>query len=875
MDYDALPDRTTPPPKPASTDSTNPYAPPPPPSPGAPPSTRRRRLLLWVIIPLVTVLAAAGSGVMVGASIKKPEVDSLDDLQPRLVTQVLDRHGETFKTYSRENRILIEENALPELLEHAILAAEDSNFYQHGGIDLKGILRASVKNVLAGRKKEGASTITMQLARTLFLHRERKWKRKIEEAMLSVELEKKLSKQQILTLYANIVNLGHGNYGMEAAARSFFNKSVQDLTISEAAILAGIPQRPATFSIQRNPEAVERRRNYVLGRMLAEGYIDQAQFEAAKAEPIAVVERRHEPQLAPYLAEEVRRDIQKIYGTDALYDRGLEIHTTVDPAIQRAAERALSEGLLELDHAKGWRGAPHHLSAKDLGLEDEAQLDAAQLDATQLDTAQLDAAHLEGHELASWSGDELLDGAWAQGIVLESGAKTARIKIGAEIHTLDAEGISWTRRKRPADVLNAGDVAWFRLAVRQKEKDKPDAVPFLKLEQEPELEGAAIVLESTTGAVRAMVGGWDFERNEFNRATQAHRQVGSAFKPFVFGAALEQGFTAADTLFDGPAVFTGADNEPSYSPRNYYRQYYGVTTLRKALEKSYNVTAVKLLQIVGIDKVLDFAARCGIESQLPPYPSLALGTAELTPIELATAYATIVNGGIRVEPYIIEKVLSQSGRPLQEHVSQARKAMDPQEAFVLTEILHGVTQRGTGAFGAWGLARLPIELGGKTGTTNAFTDAWFAGFSPRYTILTWVGYDRVRFLGRGMTGAHAALPIWTRIVLQGLEDGWLEEGETFARPPGITERQIEANSGLLATALAQETVTEFFVEGSEPAQKFDESWARIVGLPWYLQEPFYLPKEGEPMPSDIGDWTTVREVWQNKDKPRSEREDPS
>ena len=842
MDYDALPDRSSRP----SPASENPYSQPPDPPPDAA-AIRRRRLLRWVAIPVLTALFAALAGVVVGASINKPEVDSLDDLHPRLITEVRDQDGLPFQTYSREKRILLDENELPKRVEQAILAAEDSNFYEHGGIDLKGVLRAAVKNVLAGRKKEGASTITMQLARTLFLHRERKWKRKIEETFLAVELEKKLSKQQILTLYANIVNFGHGNYGMEAASRAYFNKSADAMTVAEAATLAGIPQRPSYFSIRRNPEAVEKRRNYVLGRMLEEGFITAAEHTEAVATQVAQAARPRERQLAPYFAEEIRRELQETYGTDALYDSGLQVTTTLDPTIQRATEDALRAGLVQLDREKGWRGPV-----------DQLDLEAA-------------AAEEGGLSRASWAGRELEDGAWAEGIVLTSDARRAEVQIGEATHVLERRGIKWTRRREPQSLLKPGDVAWFRLVEPEQdeapeEQDEAEDKPWLELVQVPELEAAVVVIESSTGAVRGMVGGWDFERNEFNRATQARRQVGSAFKPFVFGAALEGGFTAADTLFDGPVVFPGSTGQPDYSPRNFYRQYYGVVTLRRALEKSYNVSAVKLLDMVGIEKVIDFARRCGITSDMPPYPSLALGTAELTPLELAGAYATVVNGGIHVEPYMMERVESASGRLVWEHVPRASKAMEPQQAFVLTQMLRGVAVRGTGASGIWGLAREPIELGGKTGTTNAYTDAWFAGFSPRYTILTWVGYDKKRFLGRGMTGAHAALPIWTRVARRGLKDGWLEEGETFARPPGVSEREVEATVGVLATPDAQETLVEVFVDGTEPELRFDARWKRVVQLPWYLQEPFYLPKEGERMPAHIEDWTTVREVWENRDK---------
>ncbi|NJL26919.1 MAG: hypothetical protein HC897_03060 [Thermoanaerobaculia bacterium] len=440
--------------------------------------------------------------------------------------------------------------------------------------------------------------------------------------------------------------------------------------------------------------------------------------------------------------------------------------------------------------------------------------------------------------------------------MLDCNRQRAVIKIGARTFELVAKGMEWTRRRSPLEILKRGDVAWFRLETDEK---TGELVPFL--EQEPVLEAAALVLEASTGAVRAMVGGWSYDRNEFNRITQAHRQVGSAFKPFVYGSALENGFTAADTLFDGPAVFLGADGLPSYSPRNYKRRYNGIMTLRAALEQSINVPAVKLLDMVGVERVIDFARRCGVRADLPPYPSLALGSADITPLEMAAAYASFVNQGIWVEPYWIERITSQDGKLLEQHVPRAHKAMEPQVAYVLARMLKGVVDRGTAA----GPPRFDLDLGGKTGTTNDYTDAWFVGFTPRYAILSWVGYDQKRTIGSRMTGARAALPIWKAIVQQGLEDGWLKTGETFARPTGIVEVEIEARSGQRAAPGSEKVIAEAFVEGTEPEQKYSPRWARILQLPWFQQEAFYLPKEGERMPGQVEDWSVVQDAWGGDD----------
>ncbi len=853
MEYDPLPSKA-PEETPVNPAQPGGAARQPPPDPAETTNTRRHRLMVLGAYPLLTAVVAAVTGIGVAASIDRPQVETLDDFVPRLITQLYDRQalgqiedhearsarldaetlaGHLFRSYSRENRVLLEEGQLPKLLQDAILATEDVDFFTHGGIPpLRSIARAVVTNIREGRTAEGASTITMQLARDVFkLDRAKKFKRKFEETLLAVELEKKFSKQQILTMYANLINLGHGNYGMEAAARNYFDKSVGDLTLAEAATLAGIPQRPTDHSVYRHPDLVVQRRNVVLGRMAEVGFITPEQHAQAREEPLRVVERRRQSQLGPYFAEEVRRHLISTYGETELYDRGLQVHTTMDRDIQSAAETALREKLAALDHEKGWRGAKEHRGGDDL----------------------------EAMDLPSWFDAEPVPGQWYEGIVLASDRRKAEVKIGSKTYELARKGIEWTRKSRPGDLLKRGDVAWFRLEAAAEEGGEPT----LMLEQEPEMEAAVLVLESSTGAVRAMVGGWDFDRNEFNRATQARRQVGSAFKPFVFGAALENGFTAADTLFDGPVVFPGGPNQPDYSPRNFYRRYEGILTLRRALEASINVTSVKLLDVVGVEHVIDLARRCGIESELPPYPSLALGTAELTPLELAAAYAAFVNHGVYVAPYTIERVTSRNGRIMQEHEPRAHKAMEPAIAYVMTHLLRGVAQRGTGASR---LAKIEMTTAGKTGTTDSFTDAWFVGFTPRYTILSWVGFDRKRFLGRGMTGAHAALPIWEAVIRRGLDDGWLSSDEDFSVPPGITEIEIEPGTGLLADPGSERKIVEAFVEGTEPEKLFDKEWAQVMELPWYLQEPFYLPKEGEKMPGQISDWKSVKEVWKNKDE---------
>ena len=790
--------------------------------------TKKRMFrLTW---PLAAVLVVGGLlGVGFAAVIDMPRIDSLAEFSPAQITEIYDHGGQRFASFARERRVLIEEGEVPELLRQAVLAAEDRNFLQHGGVDAEGVLRAVIRNLLSQRQHAfGGSTITMQLARKLFLSPKKVWRRKIEEALLAVELEKSYSKQQILTLYCNLMFLGHGNYGMEAAARSYFGKPTTELAPHEIATLVGILQRPSDYSPYRRPDLVVKRRDYVLRRMFEERFLDRDGYDAAVAEPLTVLPRGREAATAPYFAEEVRQRLEEQYGTATLLEGGLQVTTTLDQRIQVAAEEALEHGLVSLDRRiRGWGGPIQQLEFED---------------ATDVD-------------LESWRWLDLSPGKWNQGVVVALEGDLARVKLGTEVLELDRQGIRWTRKRRPRDLLSVGDVVW--VSVRQPEGETDPR--RLDLQQRPDLQGAVVVVESSTGAVRALIGGWDFATSKFNRALQAQRQVGSAFKPFVYGAAIEAGYTVADTIFDAPTAFPGASNELTYSPRNYYREYYGVTTLRRALELSLNVAAVKTMDMVGVDSVIDFARRVGVEAELPPYPSLALGSAEITPIQLAAAYGAIANQGLYVEPYLIETVVDPSGKVLAAHQMKARKAMEPEVAYVLTHTLEGVVDQGT----AKDMRNLPLDLAGKTGTTDDYSDAWFAGFTPRYTMLVWVGRDIKKRIGRNMSGTVAALPIWKRLAEAGLENGWLHEGEQFTVPPGVTFRQIEYATGLLAESGAGRTIDEAFIEGTEPVLPFDPKWNRILSLPWYQQRTHYEPKVSERMPEDLEDWTQVLESWQN------------
>ena len=786
----------------------------------------------WALPVVVALFLGALTGVTVAAAIHVPRVESLVGYTPSLVTQLYAADGSVFATFARERRVMLKESEIPKIVQQAVLASEDANFFQHGGVDAVGILRAAWTDLRAGKVVEGASTITMQLARSLYLTRARTWSRKIEEAFVAVELEKNLSKPQILALYLNLVNLGHGNYGFEAASRYYFGKPAAKLSLTEAATLAGIIPAPSRYSPYRNPEQVTRQRDRVLRRMLDERYITRRQYEQAVEQPLLVTSQQPEQAVAPYFAEDIRKYLETKYGATALYEGGLQVRTTLDPRIQQATEKAVRAGLLRLDRTRGWRGP----------------------------LATLESADIETQQLPTWSHGKPVPGRWYQGIVLESGGQTARIKIGGEVYTLTAAGTAWTRRT-PDKLLKRGAVAWFSLQPvegKKDEKAKDGTAPAatappelrLHLEQEPRMEAAAVVLENRTGAVAGMVGGWDFARNKFNRITQARRQVGSAFKPFVYGTALEAGWTPSDTLLDAPTAFLGGDGRMSYRPENYYHKHAGIVTLRRALEQSINIPAVKLWDLVGGRRVIDFSQRCGIRTPLPNYPSISLGAADLVPMELAAAYATIANQGVHVEPHLIRKITEPDGHLLEQHFPASYISTSAGVAYVLTHMMEGVIDHGT----AYTLHDLPIDIAGKTGTTDDFSDAWFVGYTPRYTILTWMGYDVKRSLGAGMSGAVAAVPIWRLIAEDGLETGWLQKGETFPVPAGVTVKDIDYQSGLLASG--GRTIKEAFVAGTEPARESSAQWSTITSLPWYQQKQFYIPKEGEKMPGRPGSGET-------------------
>ncbi len=783
---------------------------------------------------LTRVVWAAAAGCVAGAlvgwgaaqALHIPQVDHLrDNYQPAATTRVLADDGSVVATFALERRIVLKPEEIPDNLKLAIVAIEDADFYNHGGVDPTAIARAAwviFKNVVRGRHRlvtQGGSTLTQQLATDLFLVKERTLTRKIKEALLAIDIEKRFSKDQILTMYANQVYLGHGAYGVEAASRLYFGKAARELSLAEAALLAGMIQNPERLRNPiSNPEGALSRRNQVLKSMRKLGFIDDSAMQEALAQPLGASIHRERLGAGSYFVEAVRQRLDQHFGSEAVYKDGLEVHTTMDPALQQAAQKAVREGLVALDMAQGFR-KPRNVVA----------------DGT--------APAPEDYQDPSWRDLELKPGAMVRAVVTVVSANEAELAIGASSARLPRKNAKWTGTTSLARILHPGDLVLVRLPDPLPEGgDLPD----VKLLQEPALEGALVALDNQTGAVLALVGGYDFTRSEFNRALQAQRQCGSAFKPFVYLTAFQQGYTPADTLFDAPFLLPDAHGELTYCPKNYYGKYYGITTLRRALELSHNATAVKLQQLVGGEAVVDTARAFGITTPLHPYASLALGALEVRLIDLTRAYAGFASLGETPNPFLVSSVVDRNGTVRERTFPSSKQVVPPAVDYLLVNVLRGVVERGTGA----AAASLPAHLGGKTGTTDDYTDAWFVGFSPRITVGVWVGRDLKEPIGRNMTGAHAALPIWMSFMktyLDGLSEE--ERSEDFRVPAGVVFTPVDLDTGLRAIPSCPKVVLESFLDGTEPTESCSDTWHEIIDLPWPLQEPFYTPRPMEPMPS--------------------------
>lgn len=723
-----------------------------------------------------------------------PLIEQLEGYEASATTIVYDRSGVEIGQFAVERRIEMEYEELPQHLRDAFVAAEDQRFWRHFGFDPIGIARALWDNFQTGRIVSGASTITQQVARELFLNREETLERKIKEAITAFRIERAYRKEEILTFYANQVFLGHGNHGIEAAAQFYLDKSSPDLSVGEAAMLVGIAPNPSRFNPFRSVEAAGRRRDIVLGRMVAEELLAPEAAQAASEEPIRLRSRGRD-RFAPHFMEMVRGHLRDNYGDTRTYKGGLRVHTTLDSAMQRAAGESVEIALRAHDKREGFRGFEKNV------LDDGIQP--------------------EDFEDASWSAP-LTIGSVVAGVVTASGPEP-EIRIGDYRARVDPESLRWTFAVAER-LFRVGDIGDFRILANEPgaaDDDEPAearlnlAEPLLvALEQEPLAEGAFLALDVASGSIRAVVGGFDFERSEFNRAVQARRQAGSSFKPFAYGAALATGrFAPTSLLLDEPFTWIDPISDEPYEPRNYDQEHRGWITMRQAFEGSRNVPAVRMIHDVGPEHVVALARRLGIRGDLPAVLSITLGSGGVTLQEMVSAYSAFPNQGVRMEPFFVSRILDRNGRELERFYPETASVIPADLAYVITHLLEGVVARGT----AVGARQLGRPVAGKTGTTNDFTDGWFIGFDPEIAAGVWIGRDKNGTLGERESGARVALPAWVRFMKAARPNA---PRDGFRAPPTVALVPVDLESGQPAGA-GPNTIIEAFLPGTEPVTGYD------------------------------------------------------
>jgi penicillin-binding protein 1A len=769
------------------------------------------------------------------------DVDQLAAYEPPIATRVYASDGRLMAEYARQNRQFVPIAAIPSRVVNAFLAAEDSGFYEHGGIDYKGIARAVVRNLQnlgTNRRPEGASTITQQVAKNFLLTNEVSYERKIKEAILATRIEKAFGKDHILELYLNEIYLGQGAYGVASAAITYFDKALKELSVEEAAFLAALPKAPNNYNPYRFKERATERRNYVIDRMEVTGRITPEVAEIArKRELRAARTRTVETVAADWFAEEVRREVKALYGDNGLYDQGYSVQTTVVPALQEIAESALRKGLVAYDRRHGYRGPL-------------ARFTPAQM--TDWRGALVEFERPQG-----------IPDDWRVAVVLGSGTKKADLGFldGSE-DVLTHGQLKWAAEpleegkvgatpKRASDVLSTGDLVLVG-------PDTDDA-ERIQLRQIPKIDGAVVALDPHTGRVLAMVGGFSNQLSEFNRATQAARQPGSAFKPFVYAAALEKGFTPSSIILDAPFVIDQGGDQGKWKPSNYTNRFYGPSTLRLGIEKSRNLMTVRLAQKLGMPTVVDYAKRFGIYDTMPAVLSYSLGAGETTLLKLTAAYAMLVNGGREIDPVLVDRIQDRRGvtvlrpdilgcgecgvenwtRDAEPQLPDARaQVVSPATAYQVVSMLEGVVRRGTGVR----VAAVGKPLGGKTGTTNESRDAWFVGFSPDLALGVFTGFDTPAPLGKKETGSSVAAPIFRDVMA-----AWLANKPAipFRVPPDVRLVRVDAKTGVLASRSSEKVIMEAFKPGTEPKSRTASSTPRQVN-PTPSATPTPFPASSKP-----------------------------
>jgi penicillin-binding protein 1A len=681
--------------------------------------------VLFSLLVLVSALVGATTGLLLVYTTDLPQVEALEAYRPSSITELYDDHGRVIGSFALQRRVVAGYDDFAPVLRDALVSIEDKDFYRHSGINFWRIVGAAYRDIESGGKVQGASTLTMQLARNLFLSPDRSFHRKVQEAMLAIQIERRFTKPQIFALYANQIFLGHGVYGFEAASEFYFSKPARSLTLTEAALLAGLPKGPQVYSPINHPDRAMKRRSLVINAMLEDGKITAAHAEQARSAPI-VLHLAHDPNsLAPYFVEEIRRYLENKYGADQVHEGGLKVYTSLDVDLQKAANQAVLDGLATYERRHGWQG--------------------------HLENVVAEGSAIDKYEHPDWDDEPEVNG-YVHALVTSAGVGIATLKFGRYAAALGQADVAWTQGKIQ-NLLRAGDICYVKILALNA-----NGSARVSLEQDSGAQGALMAIDNATGGIKAMVGGRDFSASKFDRATQALRQVGSSFKPYVYTAVIDKGASPNDTILDEPVTFeTGSG---PYSPHNYDEKFEGIITLRRALAQSRNIPALKLANKVGIKSVIEYAGRFGITAKLPPYLPVALGSAEITLIEQTSAYSVFPNDGVRVAPHYITKVTDYEGRVLEEDYPEVKDVIAARTARIMTSMLREVVLHGTGI----AAAKLPFPVAGKTGTTNDFTDAWFVGFSPAMTCGVWIGFDEKRSLGAKETGARAALPIWMNFM---------------------------------------------------------------------------------------------------------------
>lgn len=748
----------------------------------------KSKLIIFLIVLSIALGVFAGGYLAIARGI--PSIGELKQYRPTSGAKIYADDDMLIGEIKAEKGIFVPVNKMPKHLINAIVAVEDSRFWRHKGIDYLAIVRAVLKDILYAELKEGGSTITQQLAKVVFLTPEKTLKRKMREAALAMKIEKNLDKKEILELYLNKVYFGHGAYGVEMASRVYFGKSVRDITLPEAAMIAGIVKAPSTYSPYNNLTRAKVRQEMVLSRMEEEGYITKSEREGAAKQPLYLSTLRKGMEANNYFIEYVGKYLEEKYGEEVVYKGGLRVYTTLDRNAQLAAQRALQEGLRELDKRRGWRGPIEH---RDVDIKKELK-------------------SKDVHNTVVGNTGDIFSG-----LVLKVTEKEGVIKARGVIGKLSIEDAEWasnvidpkTRKVYPIKGFNLTKILKIGDIVKVKFKGAKGSVIHLSLEQEPEVEGAVVAIDPSTGFIRALVGGYDYTRSEYNRALYAKRQPGSAFKPIIYAAAMDNGFTPASIINDEPVTYKGGP-KGDWSPENYDHKFYGPTRLREALAYSRNVVTVKLVDAIGVERVKDFAMRIGFKGDMPRNLSIALGSISITPMDIARCYGVFANGGVKMKPIAVKYVTDSKGRILESNEPEGEQVISPQTSFLITSMMKDVINYGTG----WRIKALGRPAAGKTGTTNDYRDAWFVGYTPDLVSCVWVGFDDMKPLGPQETGARAASPIW----LNFMRAVSTSEPLDFSVPEGIVSYPIDPATGLRVREETTGFLREYFKDGTQPTQ---------------------------------------------------------